>query len=688
MKKHGVFTIVFCLFLLFASQAMAELHVSGSYSTNQHWTIADSPIIFDGDVTILNGATLTIDPNVEVIMSSRDLILGSSSSSTGNLNATGTTFTGTSGYIYFTSYGSGSISDCTFDGVYVQTYTSDLTLTNNTFSDVSYGLKIFPSGVPTLSGNDFTGCTYPGIYAEGTVSSSDWSLPNYGHTYYFYQITIKNNKTMTIADGCQVIFTEGSYRYIQVGYSSTSPGTFNVSDVTFAGTSDYITFTNYGSSSISDCTLDGVYFIIDGSSPSIQNNTISNNNIGIKVQNQGNPVINQNDIIDNYQYGVENTGSNIINCENNYWGSTTGPYHPSQNPMGLGNAVSDNVDFIPWSTGEWSPADFNQDGRVDGFDLAILAVSFGYELGDPQYNPVTDLNSSGRVDGFNLAIFCTYYGEGCFINSIGGISLNKPVRLDDDVLYELLGSDGSINYSEYSQAYLSMEFESEIIRVDDTLKVRITLENAVDAFGIAFDLTFNPNAFNVVGIEDLGLFSGDGVPAISLNKIDNESGQAIIGIVRQSSNAGGINCDGEILEINLIAEETVQNAELGFSNVALFAPDGFTNYPIICSGVETSIEDVLPTKFTLMQNYPNPFNSSTTIAYQIPKGENTHVILTIYNILGEEVAVLVDAHKEPGLYRTTWNGKSKLGGICTSGLYFYRIHAGDFFETKKLIIMK
>ena len=337
---------------------------------------------------------------------------------------------------------------------------------------------------------------------------------------------------------------------------------------------------------------------------------------------------------------------------------------------------------------QWLPADFNHDGRVDGFDLAILAASFGYELGDPNYNPIVDLNSSGRVDGFDLAIFCTYFGEGCIIDGYGGIALREPVSKDMINESQLSRLNYQIDYTGYPDAYLSMELESEIIRAGDILRITISLENAVNTFGIALDLNFDPEVFNIINVKDLGLFSNDGVQSISLNQIDNETGQAIIGIVRQSSSSGGIDCDGEILEINLVAEETVQNVELAFSNVALFAPDGLTNYPIICQGVGVKIEEALPTKYALLQNHPNPFNSSTTFTYQIPKGMNQFVTLKIYNILGEEVAVLVNDFKEPGTYLMTWNGLSNKGGSCTSGLYFYRLHAGSYIKTKKMIIMK
>jgi hypothetical protein len=89
----------------------------------------------------------------------------------------------------------------------------------------------------------------------------------------------------------------------------------------------------------------------------------------------------------------------------------------------------------------------------------------------------------------------------------------------------------------------------------------------------------------------------------------------------------------------------------------------------------------IPLAFELSQNFPNPFNPSTTIDYELPK--TADVSLKIFNTLGQEVAVLVNGRKEPGSYHATWNAAG-----FPSGVYFYRIIAGSFKETKKLILQK
>lgn len=93
-----------------------------------------------------------------------------------------------------------------------------------------------------------------------------------------------------------------------------------------------------------------------------------------------------------------------------------------------------------------------------------------------------------------------------------------------------------------------------------------------------------------------------------------------------------------------------------------------------------------PGTFTLFQNQPNPFNPTTEISYYLPKA--CQVKLTVYNVLGQSVRVLYDGYQEAGTQTATWDGKSGNGNELSSGIYFYRLKAGDFTQTKKMSLMK
>lgn len=93
------------------------------------------------------------------------------------------------------------------------------------------------------------------------------------------------------------------------------------------------------------------------------------------------------------------------------------------------------------------------------------------------------------------------------------------------------------------------------------------------------------------------------------------------------------------------------------------------------------ISDKIPAFFNLYQNYPNPFNPTTKIRYQIPKGSN--VVLKVYDLLGREVAVLVNEKQAPGIYEVDWDASN-----YPSGVYFYKLIAGDYHETKRMVLIK
>jgi predicted CXXCH cytochrome family protein len=94
----------------------------------------------------------------------------------------------------------------------------------------------------------------------------------------------------------------------------------------------------------------------------------------------------------------------------------------------------------------------------------------------------------------------------------------------------------------------------------------------------------------------------------------------------------------------------------------------------------------LPREFALSQNYPNPFNPWTQIGYQLPKA--AHVRITISNLLGVEIATLVDRDEGAGYYHVTWDGVDNRGKTVGSGIYLYRMEAGSFVAAKKMIFLK
>ncbi len=93
-----------------------------------------------------------------------------------------------------------------------------------------------------------------------------------------------------------------------------------------------------------------------------------------------------------------------------------------------------------------------------------------------------------------------------------------------------------------------------------------------------------------------------------------------------------------------------------------------------------------PRQYKLQQNYPNPFNSSTLIKYALKKDVN--VTINIYNILGQKVKTLVNEYQSAGYKLIIWDGTNDNGKGVSSGIYFYKLIAGEFIDKKKLAIIK
>jgi hypothetical protein len=99
------------------------------------------------------------------------------------------------------------------------------------------------------------------------------------------------------------------------------------------------------------------------------------------------------------------------------------------------------------------------------------------------------------------------------------------------------------------------------------------------------------------------------------------------------------------------------------------------------NGEQITFGEVTPTTYSLKQNFPNPFNPSTVISYAIPAASNVRI--EVFNVTGEKVATLVDGFKSEGYYEVSFNASG-----LPSGLYLYRISAGSFVTTKKMVLMK
>ena len=118
------------------------------------------------------------------------------------------------------------------------------------------------------------------------------------------------------------------------------------------------------------------------------------------------------------------------------------------------------------------------------------------------------------------------------------------------------------------------------------------------------------------------------------------------------------------------------------TDTTLFTPNGISGVKTLNGSIWTGVEEVrVPGTYALRQNFPNPFNPSTVIPYTL--GSGAHVRLSVVSPLGQEMRVLVDRYQEAGEYHITFDA----GGLAT-GMYFYRLRAGEYTETRRLMLVR
>ncbi len=110
-------------------------------------------------------------------------------------------------------------------------------------------------------------------------------------------------------------------------------------------------------------------------------------------------------------------------------------------------------------------------------------------------------------------------------------------------------------------------------------------------------------------------------------------------------------------------------------------------YVIVYTSVAVKVDDTaLPGDFALLQNHPNPFNPTTTIRYSLSR---PHLVqIEVYNVLGQLVSTLENSEQGVGVYETTWDGTNANGQNVASGVYFYRLKAGEFVQTRKMVLSR
>jgi hypothetical protein len=320
------------------------------------------------------------------------------------------------------------------------------------------------------------------------------------------------------------------------------------------------------------------------------------------------------------------------------------------------------------------PGDFDGDGKVWTGDFIWFVAMFGLVQGDPSFDQAFDLDNDGRVWTGDFRIFVGLFGtrygaskpivslEDAGKNQSAGISL-KIARMDS-------ATRGAV--------------QAKLIVVD------VCLEGAVELRGYGMKVDYDPEA-----LEFLGATADNGQG----NLLNSRGGTTPLFLL-----VSGRNKPGEIWIANALAgPETIDGSGLLACLSFRAIGDPFGSLPLSVGSVDlfdgkfgrnslragdlasTDLGVVLRS-YGLGQNYPNPFNPWTTISYQLP--ERVFVSLKVYNVLGELVRTLQEGKRPAGRYTVQWDGQGNSGRSVASGVYFYRITAGNFSKTGKMLLIR
>ena len=132
-----------------------------------------------------------------------------------------------------------------------------------------------------------------------------------------------------------------------------------------------------------------------------------------------------------------------------------------------------------------------------------------------------------------------------------------------------------------------------------------------------------------------------------------------------------------VLSESITIQESLQN---GYDITFIAGDEAYVNDMIM------NILEAIPAEYSLSQNYPNPFNPTTKIDFTLPRSDDVNV--TIYNLVGQQIKVLVNSNLEYGYHTVTWNGLDQLGRPVASGVYFSELRTRNFRQTKKMLLLK
>jgi hypothetical protein len=315
------------------------------------------------------------------------------------------------------------------------------------------------------------------------------------------------------------------------------------------------------------------------------------------------------------------------------------------------------------------------------------------------------------TDGDSMSVEGTWTAAGGTIDSTGifiaGDEMGTFNVTFDEPVFGLTGTT-SIIISDVDPGELAPiipvaeEMQAPGVEFWVDINVGSAVNPVSNLFGVSFQLDFThteyldvvaPFAVNVIP----GGFLGDDV--VFIQTVDDAAGTVDIGLTRKLGQMG-VNGSGTAARVKFVSDAgTPEGTQIVFSLSDITANDSDGNDMILSPldhdvtiTAATLIDEKnldIPTSFELSQNFPNPFNPSTMIRYAIPSiNSHQHVSLEVFNTLGKKGRTLVNQIQTAGAYSISWDGADDTGYLVSGGIYVYRLKAGSFVETRKMLYIK
>ena len=265
-----------------------------------------------------------------------------------------------------------------------------------------------------------------------------------------------------------------------------------------------------------------------------------------------------------------------------------------------------------------------------------------------------------------------------FISTVWGVFLLTVPVLAGEMTRGL-----TITGGQNASAVLTVERLNDPAAEKGILKLQVSLAQTTALKGYGLTLQYDDARVEFLEAREPDgnlLKSGSGRETLFLTS-DRTPGELNIGAVR--TDGQGASGNGKLVELTFKTSGTPSASDFQVSESVLVGVDGAVD---MVSRVEIGDLKPLPDQYRLNQNMPNPFNPSTAIGYQLP--EAGQVRLAIYNLLGQEVRVLVNERRDAGSFKANWDGTDALGRRVASGIYLYRIQAGSFSATRRMLLLK